>query len=948
MRPVNPSLAAFGEKCAGLFWKDMPVHHNIATELSILNGGKGDPESIHYVLPAKRTQEPRLLTRLFSSPRGHYNTVRGALDYNQIYDPAYRSFVGGEVLKQLWPKIYKPLEKNPDFNRPTDLFEHYYAELEKPKKKKPAKEKTAEDEKQAISARLAAKALERASQRAAKGEITPERLKRFVNKTQKWTVGGVRRAGAKALADAKAMVPQKADAVRAFVHKLQASRPPQALAAAYAETRKRIPHRNDTAPSGFQKLVGTITGTKPVARETQLPNLRAKTIVDHYDQDNHVIRGSLLHSPPVLFHELGHALDFGGRNTLGRQERAGKKLLSESMAWRRAGQLYDEWRKALPQQNTPEKLDITEMPTRRAIMQFRRAPLETYRLQHLYNLTSAFRQATDHNLPGLFPMLTEFGPTGRVFTQAQSALGNARRQIYLQQKAQQEAQQQAKTIEFTGEKTPTSKAAVARWREPENLVKIVKPEHATPRLKLLQQAAAKIDPERKKPGGAYEAFLDSLNWHDIPEKVISRSDRVTSHLSKPQYLFRGIVPGDNIRDPLRDHGVRKPFVHATPYPDEATVYTDPNGSWPAGKSKRVQAYQVFRPTARQPYVSDFMLDQTTGKTPPNSDWNLALRDSIRKAVQLRNLEEVNGRQPPRSALPRLRDFMRDRTYETPVTRENRRLGTFLTRDKPTATLRDKSLRKSMQDVQMARIPQAQKGKFEGMARQWQTTITPQGTIQKHVPRAAYMDPNDSRLRRFEMEWRPKHLMTSPKIQKQVDEMLQKIKARERRAEKPTPSQPKKQKRETAGSKKANWLSDYGYHFNKLYNPESYGFDIRTPTGRDDLRNIAVSTAVGTGIGAIRGAIWPGYIEKMDAAGRVISKKKRGRLLGSLRDAITSGALSSVSSAAGITAKKYLPEIEQALHKVKENVISTLPVRSRVIHEGVDTNPHAIKTIQGLV
>lgn len=143
MRPVDPSIAAFGMKCAGVFWKDMPVHHNIATEMSVLNGGKNDPETILSVLPAKRTQEPRLLTRLFSSPRGHYNTVRGALDYHGIQDPHYRAYVGGEVLKELWPKIYKPLEKKPDFNRPTDLFEHFYVELAKKKKKKPAKQKQA-------------------------------------------------------------------------------------------------------------------------------------------------------------------------------------------------------------------------------------------------------------------------------------------------------------------------------------------------------------------------------------------------------------------------------------------------------------------------------------------------------------------------------------------------------------------------------------------------------------------------------------------------------------------------------------------------------------------------------------------------------------------------------------------------------------------------------------
>lgn len=127
-----------------------------------------------------------------------------------------------------------------------------------------------------------------------------------------------------------------------------------------------------------------------------------------------------------------------------------------------------------------------------------------------------------------------------------------------------------------------------------------------------------------------------------------------------------------------------------------------------------------------------------------------------------------------------------------------------------------------------------------------------------------------------------------------------------------------------GVKCAGFLQDYAYHFNKLYNPESYGLALRTPTEVDDLRNIAVSTAVGTGIGAIRGAIWPGYIEKLDESGRVISKKKRGRLMGSLRDALLSGALSGVSSSAGITAKKYMPEIEQALTTAKEKMVNLLP------------------------
>lgn len=152
----------------------------------------------------------------------------------------------------------------------------------------------------------------------------------------------------------------------------------------------------------------------------------------------------------------------------------------------------------------------------------------------------------------------------------------------------------------------------------------------------------------------------------------------------------------------------------------------------------------------------------------------------------------------------------------------------------------------------------------------------------------------------------------------------------------------------AFGKQAGFWADYAHHANQLYNPESYGVDVRTPTEREDLRNMAVATAVGTGLGALRGAIWPGYIEKFDHAGNVISKKRRGRLMGSLRDALATGTTSAISSAAGITAKKYLPEIEAALDKVKTQVIQNLvPVRGQLRGMTFDS-PVPLDTIKTLV
>lgn len=132
--------------------------------------------------------------------------------------------------------------------------------------------------------------------------------------------------------------------------------------------------------------------------------------------------------------------------------------------------------------------------------------------------------------------------------------------------------------------------------------------------------------------------------------------------------------------------------------------------------------------------------------------------------------------------------------------------------------------------------------------------------------------------------------------------------------------------------------DYAHYFNKDFNPEEHGLDVRLPDTQQAMRQMLISAAVGGGMGLGRGLFWPGYAEKKDEHGRVIAKKKRSPLLGAAEGAAIGAGTSALSSYAGQTLSQYNPEIDKILHGAKATLDQAVNGNSG--RYGVDVNPSA--------
>ncbi len=259
------------------------------------------------------------------------------------------------------------------------------------------------------------------------------------------------------------------------------------------------------------------------------------------------------------------------------------------------------------------------------------------------------------------------------------------------------------------------KQAGATWRTPANLVKIVgKPNFAfgaPRRLEYLQQAARKLN-LGTVPGAAFNKFIGGLRWRPVPDKVMAAIDGVTN-LQAPRYLFRGITPHSNIRTPFRDHGATQSFVHGSPQAEVASNYARSIG--PAAGSD-LKTFQVFKPTAQQNYTPDFQLDVTGGKGWDNSTWPDVVSD-----VQKKMQEPLAH---PMAMPPKPITLVKHRAYETPITRDNKPLGTFLTRfvQQPGAENYTR---------EFAKIPPSAKAKAEGLGREWNQFIQEGADVNPH-------------------------------------------------------------------------------------------------------------------------------------------------------------------------------------------------------------------------
>lgn len=87
---------------------------------------------------------------------------------------------------------------------------------------------------------------------------------------------------------------------------------------------------------------------------------------------------------------------------------------------------------------------------------------------------------------------------------------------------------------------------------------------------------------------------------------------------------------------------------------------------------------------------------------------------------------------------------------------------------------------------------------------------------------------------------------------------------------------------------------------------------RIPMDTKALRQALISAGVGGTIGGVKGYLYPGYDEKLDDEGRVISKKKVKPWLGALQGAGIGAGTGALANYAGQVVSRYNPEIDRFL------------------------------------
>lgn len=87
---------------------------------------------------------------------------------------------------------------------------------------------------------------------------------------------------------------------------------------------------------------------------------------------------------------------------------------------------------------------------------------------------------------------------------------------------------------------------------------------------------------------------------------------------------------------------------------------------------------------------------------------------------------------------------------------------------------------------------------------------------------------------------------------------------------------------------------------------------RLPADTKALRQALISAGVGGSIGGVKGYLFPGYDEKLDEEGRVISKKKIKPWVGALQQAGIGAGTGALANYAGQAVARYNPEIDSIL------------------------------------
>jgi hypothetical protein len=284
------------------------------------------------------------------------------------------------------------------------------------------------------------------------------------------------------------------------------------------------------------------------------------------------------------------------------------------------------------------------------------------------------------------------------------------------------------------------KVAVARWRLPQNLMKIA-PEAfsgSSPvrRMDALNAAASKLNLGEHRRGGALTDFFygPSFQWRPIPAKVEAAAAAPITGAT-PRYIFRGIVPHSNIVNPFLDHGKQQPFLHGSPWYRSSAQYSGSPARAPLDNlTSNVETMQVFKPTRTQNYVPDFQLDVTGSRGWNNSTWSDAM-DDVRQRILTKN---------PNATPAAIADGMDllgpSRAYETPITTANKSLGTFL-------------VRRGYGGNTFAKIPPHLKHKAELFSQQWNTFLpTSSAQVRDRAARAGAGDAALSAANSTRQHW----------------------------------------------------------------------------------------------------------------------------------------------------------------------------------------------------
>ena len=87
---------------------------------------------------------------------------------------------------------------------------------------------------------------------------------------------------------------------------------------------------------------------------------------------------------------------------------------------------------------------------------------------------------------------------------------------------------------------------------------------------------------------------------------------------------------------------------------------------------------------------------------------------------------------------------------------------------------------------------------------------------------------------------------------------------------------------------------------------------RFPADQTALRQALISAGVGGTLGGLKGYFYPGYEEKLDDEGRVLSKKKIKPWVGALQQAGIGAGTGALANYAGQVVARYNPEIDKFL------------------------------------